>query len=83
MSSVLRQSSRIGLWKTMPTSVTGPSTRARSTVMLPLVDRVESGHQAHQRRLAAARRPDDDDELAGDDVDVELLQRERLLAAAR
>ena len=37
---------------------------------------IEAGEDAQQRRLSAAARPDDADELAGGDVQVDIVERE-------
>ena len=52
------------------------------TSMTPGRGRVESGHEAEQRRLAAARRPDDGQELAVGHGQVQRMQDGEGTAAA-
>ena len=91
-SNAVSDGTRWKNWKTKP--MARPRSRARasspSLVMSvpsmrisPVRRLVEAGHQADQRRLAAAGRPDDGEPLAGLHVQIERMQDGQRLAAAR
>ena len=79
LSNAVRNSSSRWSWNAMPTSVIGLVTDRPPTTMSPRLRLQQPRHHQHQRALAAAGRPDDRDELAGLDVDADLLQRQERL----
>ena len=61
----------------MPRSGAGPVTGAPSSSTRPVGRRVEPGHDAQQRRLAAARGAEDGDEIVVRHAELGRLQRHR------
>ena len=59
-----------------------PRAACRRPSIVPPVGLVEVGDQAQQRALAAAARPDQRDELAGGDVEVDVVERVHVVVLA-